>query len=63
MRNIVKTLRKGKRWKEKLLYEHGNQWKKVDNRRLKNCVNLLTCRRISYERTIEPFKETYGETF
>jgi len=37
--------------------------KKVDNRRLKNCVNLLTCWQVSYERTTEPFKETYGETF
>ena len=32
--------------------------KKVDNRRPKNCVNLLTCRQISYERTNGPFKET-----
>ena len=37
--------------------------KKVDNRTLKNCVNLQTCRQVSYERTTEPFKETYGETF
>ena len=37
--------------------------KKVDNIRRKNCVNLLTCRQVSYERTTEPFKETYGETF
>ena len=36
---------------------------KVENRRLKNCVNLLTCRQISYEHTNGPFKETYGETF
>ena len=36
---------------------------KVDNRRLKNCVNRLTCRQVSYERTAEPVKETYGETF
>ena len=31
--------------------------------RLKNCVNILTCGQISYERTNGPFKETYGETF
>ena len=38
--------------------------KKVDYRRLKNCVNqLLMCRQVSYQRTTEPFKETYGETF
>ena len=36
---------------------------KVDNRRLKNCVNLLTCRQMSYERTDGPFKETYAEVF
>jgi len=36
--------------------------KKVDTRRLKNSVNLLTCRQISYERTKGPFKETYGQT-
>ena len=51
MRNVVKTLCKGKRRGEKLLYECG----------LKNRVNLLTCRQISYERTIGPFEETYGE--
>ena len=55
----MKTLR----WEEKLLYERSNKWKKVDNIRLKNCVNLLTCRQISFERTNGPFKETYGETF
>ena len=53
----MKTLR----WEEKLLYECSNKWKKVDNRRLKNCVNLLTCRQISFERTNGPFKETYGK--
>ena len=37
--------------------------KKVDNRRLKNCVKLLTCRQISCERTDGTFKETHGETF
>ena len=36
---------------------------KDDNERLNNCVNLPTCRQISYERTNGPFKETYGETF
>jgi len=36
---------------------------KVDNRRLKNCVNLLTCWQTSYERSNGPFKEMYGETF
>ena len=53
----MKTLRREKRWEEKLLYERSNLWKKVDNRRLKNCVNLLTCRQISYECTNGPFKE------
>jgi len=37
--------------------------KKSRQRKTKDCVNLLTCRQISYERTIEPFKVTYGETF
>ena len=53
----MKTLR----WEEKLLYERSNKWKKVDNRRLKYCVNLLTCRQISLECTNGPFKETYGK--
>jgi len=48
-----------------ILYERSNEWEKVDNRRLKNCENVLTyeTRLISYERTKGPFKETYGETF
>ena len=37
--------------------------KKDVKRILKNCVNVLTCRQISYERTNGPFKETYSETF
>ena len=36
---------------------------KVDKRRLKNCVNVLTCRQMQYEHTNGLFKETYGETF
>ena len=59
----MKTLRREKCLEEKLLYERLNLWQKVDNRRLNNCVNLLTCRRISYECTNGPFKETYRETF
>jgi len=53
-------------WEEKLiLYERTNERKKVDKRRLKNCVNVLTyeTRLISFECTSGPFKETYGETF
>ena len=53
----MKTLRREKRWEEKLLYGRSNESKKVDNRSLKNCVNLLTCRQISYERTNGPFLE------
>ena len=51
--------------KEKLiLCEHSNDWKKVDKRRPKNCVNVLTyeTRLASYECTKGPFKETNGET-
>ena len=53
-------------WEEKLiLYERSNERKKVDKRRLKNCVNVLTyeTRLISFKCTSGPFKETYGETF
>ena len=48
----MKALPREKRCREeKLLYERYNLWEKVDNRRLRNCVNLLTCRQMSYERT------------
>ena len=41
------------------------KWKKVDNRRLKNCVKLLSKRVDKYHMNalMVPFKETYGETF
>ena len=59
----MKTLHREKCWEEKLLYCIAINVKKVDNRRLENCVNLLTCKQVSHERTTEPFKETYGESF
>ena len=59
----MKTLRREKRWKSNYCTNVAINGKKVDNKRLNNCVNLLTCRQISYERTNRPFKETYGETF
>jgi len=48
-----------------ILHECSYEWKKVDKRRLKNCVNVVTyeTRLISYERTYGPIKEMYGETF
>ena len=45
------------------MYERSNEWKKVDKRRLKNCVNVQTYETILHERNNGPFKETFGETF
>ena len=51
--------------RESNIVRASNDWKKVDKRRPKNFVNVLTyqTRLASYERTKGPFKETYGETF
>ena len=59
----MKTLHREKCWEEKLLYEGSKNVKKVNNRRLKNCVNLLTCRQVSYERTTEPFNHFQGNVW